>query len=168
MLLNQLLQSLRERSGCRFFERRFEAAALKATMNEPGILLGLLADQHAGQGGLRLPFLGHDCSTSAAPAIFALRYHGALYTGICFRVGLARWQVEAGEQIPTHEEGRPRPTSDIMRDINQAFEVAVRRDPANWFWVHKRWKQSGARSQQPGVRTQEAGVTNPQSPVTGY
>src|SRR6266478_2528026 len=73
-LLNELLQSLRGRSGCKFFERRFEAAALKATMNQPGIILGLLADQHSGQGGLRLPFLGHDCATSAAPAIFALRY----------------------------------------------------------------------------------------------
>src|SRR5215471_1683188 len=144
-LLNQLLQSLRERSGCRFFERRFEAAALKATMNQTGILLGLLADQHAGQGGLRLPFLGHDCSTSAAPAIFALRYHCSLYTGVCFRVGLARWRVEAGDEIPTLQNGRPRPTSDIMRDINLAFEAAVRRDAANWFWVHNRWKQSGVK-----------------------
>ena len=27
-----------------------------------------------------------------------------------------------------------------MRDVNRAFETAVRRDPANWFWVHRRWK----------------------------
>jgi lauroyl/myristoyl acyltransferase len=27
-----------------------------------------------------------------------------------------------------------------MGDVNRAFEAAVRRDPANWFWVHKRWK----------------------------
>jgi lauroyl/myristoyl acyltransferase len=27
-----------------------------------------------------------------------------------------------------------------MRDVNRAFEAAVRRDPANWFWVHRRWK----------------------------
>src|SRR5437016_381188 len=139
-LLNQLLQSLRERSGCRFFERRFEAAALKATMNEPGIMLGLLSDQHSGQGGLRLPFLGHDCGTSAAPAIFALRYKCPLFVGICFRVGLAQWRLEAGEPIPTHENGQARSTTDLMRDINRAFETAVRRDPANWFWVHNRWK----------------------------
>jgi lauroyl/myristoyl acyltransferase len=144
-LLNDLLQSLRERSGCRFFERRFEAAALKITMNQPGILLGLLADQHSGQGGLRLPFLGHDCGTSAAPAIFALRYRCPLYTGICYRVGLAQWRLEAGEPIPTHENGHARSTTDIMRDINRAFEAAVRRDPANWFWVHNRWKLIKAR-----------------------
>jgi len=27
-----------------------------------------------------------------------------------------------------------------MRDVNRALEAAVRRDPANWFWVHRRWK----------------------------
>jgi hypothetical protein len=27
-----------------------------------------------------------------------------------------------------------------MLDVNRAFEDAIRRDPANWFWVHKRWK----------------------------
>src|SRR6266436_5136840 len=139
-LLNELLQSLRGRSGCKFFERRFEAAALKTTMNQSGILLGLLADQHSGQGGLRLSFFGHDCATSAAPAIFALRYRCPLFTGICYRVGLAQWRLEAGESIPTHENGHARSTTDIMRDINRAFEAAVRRDPANWFWVHNRWK----------------------------
>src|SRR5258705_654613 len=42
--LNRLLRTLRERSGCLFFERRFEAKALKASMNAGGILLGWLSD----------------------------------------------------------------------------------------------------------------------------
>jgi KDO2-lipid IV(A) lauroyltransferase len=138
--LNRLMQDLRECSGCSFFERRTDGAALKAAMNRPGLLLGLLADQHEGSGGLRIPFLGHECSTSPAPAIFALRYHCALHTGICYRVALARWCIEAGPEIATHENGAPRTTEAIMRDVNQAFEQAVRRDPANWFWVHNRWK----------------------------
>ena len=29
---------------------------------------------------------------------------------------------------------------EITQDINAAMEVAVKRDPANWFWVHNRWK----------------------------
>ena len=89
---------------------------------------------------MRVPFLGHDCSTTAAPAIFALRYRCALITGVCYRVGLARWRIEAGAEIPTHENGHPRSTAAIMGDVNRAFEAAVRRDPANWLWVHKRWK----------------------------
>jgi lauroyl/myristoyl acyltransferase len=147
--LNRLMQSLRERSGCRYFERRFDAAALKEFMHEPRALLGLLSDQHAGPNGLRLPFLGRECSTSAAPAIFALRYHCSLRTGICYRVGLARWRIEAGPLIPTHENGHPRSTAAIMLDVNRAFETAVRRDPANWFWVHNRWKLAPAQPAAP-------------------
>jgi KDO2-lipid IV(A) lauroyltransferase len=138
--LNRLMQSLRERSGCRFFERRTEGTALRACMSEAGLLLGLLADQSEGRGGLRLPFLGHDCMTSPAPAIFALRYNCPLHTAICYRTGLARWEIEAGDEIPARENGVPRSTEAIMRDVNRAFEIAVRRDPANWFWVHRRWK----------------------------
>jgi len=144
--LNRLLQALRERSGCQFFERRFDAPLLRAFMNQRGIMLGLLSDQHAGNSGLRLPFLGHDCSTSAAPAIFALRYRCAPHTGICYRIGLAKWRIEAGEQIPIYENGCGRSTEAIMGDVNRAFEAAVRRDPANWFWVHNRWKPSKVQS----------------------
>jgi Kdo2-lipid IVA lauroyltransferase/acyltransferase len=136
--LTRLMQSLRETSNCRFFERRTEGAALRACMTDTGLLLGLLADQS--DGSLRLPFLGHDCATSNAPAIFALRYRCPLHTAICYRVGLGRWVIEAGDEIPTRVDGQPRTIAAIMGDVNRAFESAVRRDPANWFWVHKRWK----------------------------
>ncbi|MEP6662758.1 MAG: hypothetical protein ABJC04_03740 [Verrucomicrobiota bacterium] len=138
--LNRLLQSMREKSNCVYFERRTDAAALKAAMSQPALILGLLADQHAGHNGLRLPFFGEDCSTSAAPALFALRYRCPLNTGICYRTGLAQWRLEAGPEIPTQENGKPRTAEAIMGDVNRAFETAIRRDPANWFWVHNRWK----------------------------
>jgi KDO2-lipid IV(A) lauroyltransferase len=152
--LNRLLQSLRERSGCLYFERRTDGAALRAVMNQPGVMLGLLADQNAGENGLRLPFFGHDCSTSVAPAVFALRYHCALHTGICFREGLARWRIEVGPEIATHENGRPRGVEAVMHDVNRAFEAAVRRDPANWFWVHNRWKPSQLRANSRGPKVE--------------
>ncbi len=139
--LNRLMTALRNRSGCRFYERRTEAAALKAAMAETGLLLGLLADQHAGDSGLKLPFFQRDCSTSAAPAVFALRYRCPLHTAICYRTGLAQWRIEAGDEIPTIVDGEPRSSADIMRDVNTAYETGIRRDPANWFWVHNRWKE---------------------------
>ena len=90
-------------------------------MNDTGLLLGLLADQQRSKG-VRLPFLGHDCSTSTAPAVFALRYNCPLHTAICYRTGLAKWRIEVGDEIPTRENGQPRPIADIMRDVNRAFE----------------------------------------------
>ena len=143
--LNRLMQKLRERSGCLFFERRSDGPLLRAAMNRQDIILGLLADQS--MEGLRGPFLGHDCSTTLSPAVFALRYQCALHTGICYRTGLAQWRIEAGPEIPTHENGKPRPSGEIMRDVNRALEAAVLRDPANWFWVHRRWKPGKSKDQ---------------------
>jgi len=142
--LNRLLQSLREKSGCQFFERRFDADKLKAAMNQPGVILGLFCDQNGGRKGLQFPFLGHYAATSPAVALFALRYDCPLYSSVCYRTGLAKWRIEAGAEISTHENGTARTTEAIMRDVNAAFEVAIRRDPANWFWVHNRWKHGVA------------------------
>jgi lauroyl/myristoyl acyltransferase len=136
--LNRVMVSLRQSSDCRFFERRKDGAALKAAMNDTGLLLGLLADQSS--KGVRLPFLGHECDTSTAPAVFALRYNCPLHTAICYRVGLAKWRIDVGDEIPTRENGEARSIAAIMGDVNRAFETAVRHDPANWFWVHRRWK----------------------------
>jgi KDO2-lipid IV(A) lauroyltransferase len=44
------------------------------------------------------------------------------------------------------EGGHPRSVEAITTDINRAFERAVRKDPANWFWVHNRWKPFRSRS----------------------
>jgi lauroyl/myristoyl acyltransferase len=139
---NRILMKLRDQTGCRYFERRTEGSALRAALRENNLILGLLSDQHSGDSGLRLPFLGHDCNTSKAPAVFAIRFNAPLYVGICYRTKLAHWRAEISAKIETHENGQPRSPSDIMLDVNRVFEAAVRRDPANWFWVHNRWKKS--------------------------
>ena len=131
---------MRESTGCLYFERRTEGAALRAALRDQPLLLGLLSDQHSGDHGLRIPFFGHDCATSKAPAIFALRFGLPLNTAFCFRTRIGHWRIEVGDDISTHENGEPRSPEAIMRDVNRAFEDAVRRDPANWFWVHNRWK----------------------------
>lgn len=138
--LNRLMQTLRKHSGCLFFERRTDGPLLRAALGNGGVILGLLADQSS--KGLRAPFLGRDCDTGLAPAVLALRYHTLLYTAFCFRVAPAKWRLELGQKIETHENGHPRSSEDIMRDVNRSFETAVLRDPANWFWVHRRWKDA--------------------------
>jgi KDO2-lipid IV(A) lauroyltransferase len=138
--LNRLLLELRGHSGCIFLERRSDAAKLRDIMNQPGILVGLFVDQHGGARGIRGPFFGHDCSSNPGAAVFALRYGCELYTSACWRVGFGKWRLELSERVPTYENGNARPVEDIVRDINRNVESFVRRDPANWFWVHKRWK----------------------------
>jgi KDO2-lipid IV(A) lauroyltransferase len=138
--LDRLLQSMRAKSGCLYFERRADGEVLREALNTQPLMLGLLVDQHAGDRGLPARFFGQECSTSAAPGVYAWRYRLPLFTAVCYRIGLGRWRIEFGPEIPTRIDGSPRPAVEIADDINRAFEAAIRRDPANWFWVHRRWK----------------------------
>ncbi len=138
--LNRALLRLRQASGALYFERRSEGGAMRTALREQTLMLGLLSDQHSGDHGVRIPFLGHDCATTKAPAVFALRFDLPLNPAFCFRTRPGFWRIEVGDEIPTRERGEPRAPEAIMRDVNLAFETAVRRDPANWFWVHNRWK----------------------------
>jgi len=139
-MFNDLMQEFRTRYGVRFFERRSESEAMKAELAGGKSWLVLLADQHAGPKGAWLPFLGRPCSCSISPALFALRYRRPLHTAICFQVSPLQWRIEVGPAIPVHLDGRRRSVEAVTRDLNSAYEAAIRRDPANWFWVHRRWK----------------------------
>jgi lauroyl/myristoyl acyltransferase len=140
--LNRLIFGLRTKAtgSSLLFERRTDADALKKIMGKGGILLILVSDQSTRDSGLELPFLGRNCFTSRAPAVMAARYDCDLFVPICYRTSLGRWRIEVGARIPIRENGSRRSIEAITRDINTVMEAAVRRDPANWFWVHNRWK----------------------------
>ena len=55
--------------------------------------------------------------------MLALRYGCPLFTAICYRTAPGRWRIEFGDEIPTHAHGEPRPTEEIAREINTAFET---------------------------------------------
>ena len=149
--LNTALQRLRDLTGVQFIERHNAVQAVSELFNQSKSILALFSDQHGGGKGLWLPFLGHHCSCSPAPAVIALRYKALLTMAICYRTDLARWQIEVGPVIPTHDEhGKERSLEDITLEIHRQYEIAVRRDPANWFWVHRRWKPPSANQRTQG------------------
>lgn len=140
--LDQLLRKLRGKAGMVLYERRAGAELLKKELSDGGLMLVLFSDQSDREKGLELPFLGRPAFTNRAPAVMATRYDCALFVPICYRVGLGKYRIEMGEPIPTRQaNGARRSCEAITRDINSAYETAILRDPANWFWVHNRWKQ---------------------------
>jgi KDO2-lipid IV(A) lauroyltransferase len=56
------------------------------------------------------------------------------------RTRFAHWSLEFATADPTRDADGHRRLLFIARDMNRSFERAIRRDPANWFWVHRRWK----------------------------
>jgi hypothetical protein len=137
---DRLLETLRSKSNCLFFERRREGAALKKAMVSQPLVIGFLADQHPGDHGIWLPFMGVECLCSTSPAVFALRYNCPIIPAFCYRLAPGQWEIVIDKTIHSKIDGRPRSIPEIMVEVNAAYERAIRRDPANWFWPHRRWK----------------------------
>ena len=144
------MRSLRTRCGVTMLDRRDATDPLKRELSAGGVMLILFADQSDRKNGIELPFLGRPAFTNRAPAIMAARYDCSLFAPICYRVAIGSYRIEMGEPIPTRDtDGRRRTCEAITRDINAAHEAAILRDPANWFWVHNRWKPKLAQPPQP-------------------
>lgn len=133
--LDGLINADRRRLGVVTFDRKKGFSAAIALLREPGVL-GVLVDQSAGNGGMWMPFFNRLCSTSTLAATLAIRTDAAVIPVAIRTAGFARWKVELEEEIPW-EPGKP---EQLTAEINQALEKQIRRSPADWFWVHNRWK----------------------------
>ena len=85
--------------------------------------------------GPAIPFLGHPAHTATSIADIALRTDALVipYFGIRQADGLS-FQVVLDAPVAT---GSPQ---HMMQDVTAALERRIARNPAQWFWVHRRWK----------------------------
>lgn len=85
--------------------------------------------------GVSLPFLGHPAHTATSAADIALKLDALVipYFGIRQADGMS-FKVEVETPITP---GTPR---DMMAEMTQRLEQQIGRNPAQWFWVHRRWK----------------------------
>jgi lipopolysaccharide heptosyltransferase II len=134
-LLDDLVNRDRRRLGVQTFDRKAGFQGALALLREPGIL-GVLVDQHAGNSGLWTPFFNRLCSTSPLAATLAVRTNAAVIPVAIYTQGFARWRVVISPEIPWSAD-KP---EQLTLDINKALEKQIRVSPADWFWVHNRWK----------------------------
>lgn len=88
--------------------------------------------------GISLPFLGHPAHTATSAADIALRMNAVVipYFGIRQPDGLS-FAVEVEAPIT------PASPEQMMTEMTARLEAQIARDPAQWFWVHRRWKTRG-------------------------
>lgn len=133
--IDDLINRDRRSRGVRTFDRKREMQGAAGLLRDGGVL-GVLIDQHAGSAGIWMPLFGKLASTSPLAASLALRT-GALLAMVSVRtVGVARWVIHTSAPVPT--EGRSQ--EEIAADLNRLLEEEIRLFPADWFWVHNRWK----------------------------
>jgi KDO2-lipid IV(A) lauroyltransferase len=135
------LRTFREKTGQRVLAKHGDFERMQALLDGVGVI-ATLVDQDAGQRGLFVDFFGRPASTHKAIALLALEHQVPLMV-----VGTPRiaepmtYEVRAAEVIyPEQYGGRRDAVKAMTQRFTAAFEGLVRQAPAQYFWLHRRWK----------------------------
>ena len=139
--VTELLTGLRKHGGLRVIPR--DGAIREATRRlQNNEVLGMLIDQNVAQRGVFVDFFGKLASTAAGAAVLAHRTRAVIVPIFCVRQPDGTQVGEIGPPIAVQR------TDDIEADIiantaifTKVIELAVRRRPDHWFWMHQRWKR---------------------------
>ncbi len=134
--LNAHILRRRSRSACTLFDRR-DGFQTPAGWLRQGNVLGILADQHAGDSGVWCPFFNRLASTTPLPALLSRRTGAPIIPLTVETIGPARWRLVCGAPLPMP---RGIAVDQATARLNQLLEEGIRHSPADWFWVHNRWK----------------------------
>jgi len=138
--LSDYIHDTRQQTGMRVLHREESVrASLRALRSNE--LVGILLDQNAGDEGIFVDFFGHLASTAPGAAAFALR------TGAVVVPTFGRRNPDDTHTIVVQEAVPLIRTGDLKQDIaantahyTKLIEQQIRRQPEQWFWLHKRWK----------------------------
>ena len=133
--INQYILNSRERFGVTGINRRGRGVRKTIAVMKRKQTLALLFDQHTGQAGTRMKFMGRDCSCTTLPDIFNRKVDLNAVLVYTKREGFWRSQIHAS---PINL-----PVKSIMFSANLWLEDALRSDAVlreSWLWLHKRWK----------------------------
>jgi KDO2-lipid IV(A) lauroyltransferase len=139
--LDDYLRSFRERTGQGLLAKHGDFDRLQAILGGGGVV-ATLADQDAGPRGLFVDFFGRPASTHKAVALLALEYRVPLVVlGVARLPGELRYRIGIEDVIePAEYEGRPDAAWAITQRFTTGLERLVRQAPAQYFWLHRRWK----------------------------
>lgn len=135
---NSLTDRLRENGGYSVHPRGASPKALLQQLRRNGAV-AILPDQKSED--VFVPFFGHSAGTVAGPAVLALKTGAPILPMFAPRQPDGTYRVEFGDEIDTTPTGDTEAdTRRIMTDINHAIEMAIRRCPEQWLWLHDRWR----------------------------
>ena len=135
---------LRTRSGNRLITKQGAIREISRALRE-GFFVGLLMDQGAtGRDGVFVDFFGHLAGSNVALGYLAGRFKVPVHAVYIVRdeSGVGH-TVHIGPELPVVRTGRKK--SDILENtrlFQKALEEIIRKHPEQWFWMHRRWKQS--------------------------
>jgi KDO2-lipid IV(A) lauroyltransferase len=139
-LASRLMNWVRTRHGHAMVLKKRSMRRLLKTLAKGGIA-GILLDQNVARvEGVFVDFFGVPACTNKGPAMLAAVSGAAVIpTFICRENG--RHIIKIGPEIGLSRGGDKKTDAlENTRRFTAAIEEAIRRNPGQWFWVHRRWK----------------------------
>lgn len=102
--------------------------------------VALLGDQDARRHGVFVPFFGRLASTAVGPAAIALRSGAPLIPAFAHRRGDGRHVIEFHAPLTVERPDAPDAAQRLTALHTALLEAQIRERPAEWFWLHRRWK----------------------------
>jgi KDO2-lipid IV(A) lauroyltransferase len=141
--VDQLIREKRESSGMQVIYTGHQGTRDIIAHLKMGGVVGMLADQNAGDSGLRLSFLGRPCSVSKAPAAIARKTHAALFPTFLLRKKNSPDRfinVVLPEIIVPETDNVEHDILTATQNWVKAQENFIKKNPDHYFWFHRRWK----------------------------
>ena len=136
------LERLRHKRGIRTVPMRQPGRSVLEQLRSGG-LVSLLVDQDAGAAGVGTHFLGLPASTWPGAARFSIRTGCPVIPMAMRREGPGRHVLRISPSLdPSGLTDRPEDVAVYTARISSAVEEFIRQEPAQWFWVHRRWKSA--------------------------
>jgi len=140
-LLHDWITRFRESQGQYLLDKN-GCAPQVARLLDASATIGILGDQHAGDKGLWIDFLGRPASCHKATALFTLT-SGAPQLVVTMR----RLDQPLHFELAIEGVADPACGGEHLRNVrtltqwyNDRLGSAIRREPSQYWWVHRRWK----------------------------
>ncbi len=100
----------------------------------------IVADQHAGAGGVMVPLLGKATPTLALPGSIATKYGSPVFIMEGHRESAGNHLVKLYE-LEFDGSGTPEERKiEILKRYNEEMGRIIRERPEQYFWYHRRWR----------------------------
>ena len=139
--INNYLERTRKRTGQRLIDKKGATEQMEAIAAK-GSSLCFTADQDAGKKGIFVDFFGRKASTYKSIGLIAMQYNMPIGVAGSRRVGNRFFfEIEVNRVImPDEWADKDDPLKWITQEYVRATEDFIRKDPTQYWWLHRRWK----------------------------
>ncbi len=152
-LLNELLVMSRAAGGLSLVYKKGAVSQVGDTLAAGGALC-FIADQDAGRKGVFVDFFNRPASWYRSIALLAMRHKAPIIVGHCPRVSAGKFRYRAVvERIIEPDEWADErdPVRWITAQYAACFERAIAAYPAQYLWMHRRWKSQPKPPREPAA-----------------